>query len=315
MRENPELSIIILNYNGKEYLKNCLSSIFSNDSYAKFEVILVDNASTDHSVDLVRKQFPQVHIIENSINYGFTKGNNIGIRKSRGEYCLILNNDTEFLSGSLKKARDFIAQSPPLTVACCKILNFDGTPQVNCRRFPNLFSEYLKHAFLKIKYIDNPISRRQILRTWERDEVQQVDWASGCFLLTRKKDMEKLGLFDEKFFIYYDDTDLCMRFHKAGGQVLYYPFSVIKHKGAGIMGTRKILPQSNLYGFQSAVYYFRKHHGKIHSILFRLLTEVTWIINLLLLALIDILSLLQIPKIREKERTLIYVLTRYKNIG
>jgi GT2 family glycosyltransferase len=312
MSENPELSVIILNYNGEAYIKNCLDSIFSNGEGINFEVIMIDNASTDSSLDIVKRNFPQVRIIENSINYGYSKGNNIGIHQSRGEYCLILNSDTEILPRSLKRSLDFIKKTPALSIVCAKVLNFDETPQVNCRRFPNFFSDYLNHAFFKIKYIDNPISKRQIIRTWESDKIQQVDWASGCFLLTRKKDLEKAGMFDENFFLLYEDIDLCKRFSRIGGQTIYYPQAIIKHKGGGILGTEKLIPLACLYGFQSAVYYFRKHHGKAQSIGFKWLTKTTWIINLILLAIADVLSLFKISKIREKERLLRYMLNRNK---
>jgi GT2 family glycosyltransferase len=314
MSENLELSVIILNYNGEGYTKNCLDSIFSNSDGVNFEVIMIDNASTDSSLDIVKRNFSQVRIIENSINYGYAKGNNIGIRQSHGEFCLILNSDTELLPNALREALDFVRHSPPLTIVCAKVLNFDGTPQINCRRFPKLLTEYLKHAFYKIKFIDNPLSRRQVIRTWERDEVQKVDWATGCFLLTRKKDIEKIGLFDDNFFLLYEDVDLCLRFHQAGGQTVYYPFSIIKHKGGGILCNPEIVSQSNLYGFQSAVYYFRKHHGKIQAAILHWLTKITWIINLILLSFMDILSFFRIPEIRKKEKMLTYMLTRYKNL-
>jgi GT2 family glycosyltransferase len=313
MRENPELSIIILNYNGEAYIKNCLDSIFSNSDGVNFEIIMIDNASTDSSRDIVKRTFPQVSIIENSINYGYSKGNNIGIRQSGGEYCLILNSDTELLPNALREALDFVRRSPPFTIVCGKVLNFDGTPQINCRRFPNFFSDYLNHAFFKIKYIDNPISKRQIIRTWESDKIQQVDWASGCFLLTRKKDLEKAGMFDEKFFLLYEDTDLCKRFSRIGGRTIYYPRAIIKHKGGGILGTERLIPLACLYGFQSAVYYFRKHHGKVQSIGFKWLTKTTWTINLVLLAIVDLLSFFKISKIRKKEKLLKYMLNRDKS--
>lgn len=314
MKKKSELTVIILNYNGESYIDKCLSSLVKNREDINFEILLVDNASTDSSLDIVRKNFPQVRIIKNQENLGYSKGNNIGIRASKGTYCLILNPDTIILPNAVAELLKLIKSYPGKAIATGKVLNFNGTPQVNCRRFPNLIAEYLKQAFFKIKSIENPISNQQIIRTWERDEIQNVDWISGCFFITKKSDMLSLGGFDEKMRFYYEDTDLCLRFRKIGGQIIYYPFSIIKHKGGGMLSKPQIMLQAYLDDFQSAIYYFRKHHGKVQAIVLLWLTKATWIINLILLALLDILSLFSIPKIREKGKMLKYMLTRYENL-
>ena len=225
-----------------------------------------------------------------------------------------MNPDTIILPNAVVGLVNFIKNHPAKIVASGKVLNLDGSPQINCRMFPSLFAEYLKHAFFKIKTISNPISNRQIIKTWERDEIQNVDWVSGCFFIIKRSDILKLGCFDEKIRYYYEDTDLCLRFRKSGGEVFYYPFSVIKHKGAGLLSNPKVKLQAYLNDFQSAIYYFRKHHSKTQAIILLWYTKVTWIFSLILLFIFDVITFYSITKIKEKEKMLTYMLTRYRNL-
>jgi len=224
-----KLSIVILCWNDIRVIGDCLQSIYESTHRIDFEVIVSDNGSTDGSLEFIRTKFPQVHLLENTVNLRFAKGNNVGIRACEGQYTLILNPDTIIHAGTLDNIVEFAEKHPEAGAFGCRVLNVDGTYQ-GCARPPHtLRSEWC--AALHLGWLSH-ISERfhpGVYVGWEGDTERSVGWLAGCFILTRTELLKKLGGFDEQFFYYYEDTDLCRRIWESGHQVLYSPDFTITH--------------------------------------------------------------------------------------
>ena len=226
-----DLSIIIVSYKVKELLINCLKSIYRQESDLNFEVIVVDNCSKDGSVKMVRELFPETKLLENKQNLGFAHANNQGFFQSNGRNILFLNPDTVVLPGAFKKTVRFIDQHPEIGVVGCKILNPDGSLQYSCRSFPNLLNYFLESTFLYKIFPGNRIVGRFYMTHFEYDLTEEVDVILGAFLLIKREVLKEVGKFDERFFIYSEETDLCYRVRKAGKKVLFFPEAEIIHYG------------------------------------------------------------------------------------
>jgi len=255
---NPELSIIIVSWNVKELLKGCLQSIFKFQNNLALEVIVVDNASSDSTVEMIKKEFPNVKVIANTNNLGFAAANNQGIKESTGEYLLILNPDTKIIKDSLKKMLDFIKQNNQVGIAGFKHVNPDFTLQPSVRRFPNFWPLFFILTKIYKIFPKLPAVEDYFAKDLDYKIPQPVDQVAGSCMLIRKKVLEQIGLFDEKFFIWFEEVDLCKRAKSAGLEVWYTPIAEIIHYGGQSFNQKLTWEKQKLF-FQSACYYFKKH--------------------------------------------------------
>jgi hypothetical protein len=250
-RPTLDLSIVIVSFNTKELTRACLASIYKylGKSGMSFEVVLVDNVSTDGTREMLTREFPQVVTILNDKNVGFGIANNQGIRKAKGEWVLLLNSDTVILDDSLVAMLAF-ARAHPNSFVGPKLLNPDYSPQTSCGPF---FSLPVVFAVLFLK------GDRIGLTRWSPDETRQVDWLSGaCILGPRKLFMDGL-LFDEKIFMYMEEVDLLYRARMRGHKTYFYHACQIVHLGGGSSTNKRKGPVLNIYkGF---TYFYRKHYG------------------------------------------------------
>lgn len=281
-----DLAISVVSYNTKDFLRNCLNSIYQYTRGIKFEVILVDNGSTDGSIEMLRQEFPQVKLIENRENLGFARANNQAIKKSKGKYLLLFNPDSVFRANSLNKMIKFMDDHPEIGIVGCKIFNADGTIQPSNSSFPNVFTEFLRVFQLK-RMISSVKLRKKIgekwgkllgltLREyfrvyWDSERMREVDWVTGACLLVRREAIEEVGLLDENFFMYYEDTDWCYRMRKRGWKVFYYPFFEVVHYAG--TNDAEFSPTVFVERHKSAYYYFQKHGGAKALFLLRLLVR------------------------------------------
>lgn len=219
---NPFVSIVIVNWNGKENLKECLESLSKID-YSNYEVILVDNGSTDGSVTLVKKQFPKVIIVESDKNLGFAGGNNLGYERSKGEYILFLNNDTIVTRNFLGNLVDFIKEKKDLAIIQPKIL-FHRPGSTLHHKINSIGNFLLRSGFLY--HLDYG------KEDTEREFPYEIFSAYGACFLARRSVIEKVGLFDPDYFAYFEETDLCHRIWLAGYKIMILPSVLIYHKGA-----------------------------------------------------------------------------------
>ncbi|MFC1559535.1 glycosyltransferase family 2 protein [Candidatus Margulisiibacteriota bacterium] len=255
-----DLSIIIANHNSKEYLDRCLSSVVKTASDISHEIILVDNASSDGSVKLVREKYPQVKVIENGENLGFSKASNKGIRSAAGKYIMLLNNDVLIKERALKKLVDFLRENSDAGAVGPKLLNIDGTIQHQCRRdFPTPMNAFFYFSGLGRLFPKNK-SLNAYLRTYLDDEVVgAVDSLCGASMVVRKEAIKKIGLLDEDYFMYGEDLDWCYRIKKAGWKIYYQPQAEIVHYGGR---TSRQNSYKNIYEFHKAMrLFYRKHYA------------------------------------------------------
>ena len=253
-----ELSIIIVNYNVKEFLQNLLHSIEKASSNIVKEIIVIDNASDDGSVEVIKEKFPSVNLLENKINVGFGKANNQGLAIAKGKYILFINPDCIVSEDTLDKMISFFESHPDCGLAGCKILNSDGTLQLACRRsFPGPWTSFTKVTGLSNIFPNSKIFARYNLTYLDENKTYEVDAVSGSFMMIRKEVYEKTGGFDELFFMYGEDLDLCYRVQKNDYKVFYvHDTQIIHYKGESTK--RSNLDETKL--FYDAMHLFVKKH-------------------------------------------------------
>ena len=280
--DEVDLAILIISYNTRELLRNCLNSLYQKTEGIRFEVMVVDNSSSDNSAG-IRKEFPQVKLIENRENLGFARANNQAIKRSRARYFLLFNPDTSLKASSPHKMIKFMDNHPEVGIMGCKILNTDESIQPSNSSFPNLFTEFLR-AFQVKKLIPGVGARERIgekwsgmlgatLREyfrvyWDSERIREVDWVSGACLLIRRDAIEEVGLLDEDFFMYYEDADWCYRMRKKGWKTYYFPFFEVTHcigESDSRFSSRTFIERQ-----RSMYHYFKKHKGKKAVFLLRL---------------------------------------------
>jgi GT2 family glycosyltransferase len=253
-----DLSVIIVNWNTRDLLALCLQSLHSTVQEASFEVWVVDNASSDDSVALVRERFPQTHLIANSENVGFVRANNQALSRCQGRYVLLLNSDTEALPGSLDQAVQFMDQHPSAGIAGARLDNPDGTFQASFTPFPTLWREFLILSGLG-RLLVRP-SFPSYGPQAERGPQKINGYFEGAFMLARREALDQVGGLDERIFMYAEDVDWCYRFQQSGWQVWYLPHTSIIHYGGQSTKKRRGRMEAELY--RSRVYFFRKHYGR-----------------------------------------------------
>lgn len=230
-----KLSIIIVSYNVEELLKKCLSSVKTSTAGIENEIFVVDNDSYDNSASMVKKNFPNVKLIENRSNAGFSKANNQAIKVAKGEYVLILNPDTELLKDTLLKMINYMDTSgPDIAVSTCRVELADGSLDRDCRRsFPTP-----SRAFFHFSGLSKIFRGSKIFDTYNMGYVSdsdetELDACVGAFMLIRRNVLKEVGPFDEDYFFYGEDLDLCYRIREKGYKIMYSPITkIIHHKGA-----------------------------------------------------------------------------------
>lgn len=251
----PDLSIIIINWNTRDLLANCLDSIAQTGDDLAVEIIIVDNASDDGSQAMVRQRYPHVRLIANRENTGFARANNQGLTVSRGRYSLLLNSDTIILPGSLTALVDTADIYTDAGIIGCKLLNSDGSLQESWASFPTFWSEILGRNFRAGRLVD------------ETRGLYEVDWVGGACLLARPAAIEAVGGLDESFFMYSEETDWCFRMRQQGWQVYYLAGAEIIHLGGGSASRTSATQLARLY--ESKIQFFAKHYGPWRAALLR----------------------------------------------
>jgi GT2 family glycosyltransferase len=274
MKEKPVLSIVIVSWNVREDLRECLQSLLRDEGSrlesGEIEIIVVDNASTDGTAEMVNLEFPRVKLLVNSQNLGYTKANNIGINHSRGKYILLLNPDTIVHQGALQALIDCAESHPEAGIIGAKLLNPDGSVQRSARSFPDIGAGLFRNTFLGRLFPNNPFVRRYLLADFGYDEVREVDWVSGAAMLVRRDLIERIGVLDERFWAYCEDVDLCWRAWQAGYKVLFCPNAVITHK-VGRSSDQRLVPSLIQHHKSMWLFYLKNYRHRYPLILFPLI--------------------------------------------
>ncbi len=264
-----DLSIIIVNWNTRELLSKCLRLVYDTVTGLEFEVFVVDNASQDGSVAMVKELFPQVLLIENEENVGFARANNQAIKQSSGRYILLLNTDTFVREDAVERMVAFMDAHPEAGAAGCRLYYPDGKLQLSCNSFPTLFTEFCLAASLDRLFPRSPLFGRYKMSYWDFDEVREVDVVLGAFMIIRRQAIEQVGLLDETFFMYSEEVDWCYRIKKNGWKIYYVPYAEATHIWGGSSG--QVRAEMLVEMYKSRIAFFQKYYGWISALALKLL--------------------------------------------
>jgi hypothetical protein len=262
-----DLSIIIVSWNSRQDLERCLPSIPAATAGHSYEVVLVDNDSADNTLEYVRSVMPECVCHRNDVNRGFAAGNNQGISLAHGRYCLLLNPDTVLKSGACDRLIEFMDLHATVSACGPALLNGDGSPQRTGVRFPSLWNLFVEALFL-----DRLFPRTRLFgahRELYADPAvpRMVDYVQGSCLLVRRETVDRIGLLDESFFMYFEETDWCKRMNDSGGEVWYVPAARVVHLGGGAFGHYDEKRLTTYH--RSLLQFFKKHHSPWEQLLLR----------------------------------------------
>jgi hypothetical protein len=260
-----DISIIIVNWNTKDLLIECLNSLEEQKGTFQKEVIVVDNGSSDGSQAAVRASFPKVQVIENKANLGFAKANNIGIKASKGRYLCLINSDVKVLDGCLDQLVRYMDQETSIGIVGPKILWPDMALQDSCRKFPSLWNNICDLLHLNRLFPKSDIFSSEHMMFFDHMTIRNVEGLVGCFLMIRKDALEKIGLFDEQFFIYFEETDLCKRFRDKNWKIVFFPDAQAIHYGR--KSSSKDASRFSFEQLKSKIQYWKKQHRRLTVII------------------------------------------------
>ncbi|MBN2593271.1 MAG: glycosyltransferase family 2 protein [Sedimentisphaerales bacterium] len=273
-----DVSIIIVSWNTKGLLRDCLSSVCENAGEIDYEIIVIDNASTDGSAEMVKNDFKQVILIENSENRGFAAANNQGMAIAKGRYVLLLNSDTVVLDDAIANTARFADENPQAAVIGCRVLNPDRTLQRTCFMFPSVLNMLLSSTYLYKLFPKSRFFGREQMTWWNRNDVRPVDVVTGCYMLVRREAIDQVGMMDERFFMYCEETDWCYRFREKGWMVMFAPVGQIIHFGGQSTAQK---PVAMIVQLRLSILKFMKKHYSLPVYLFaRLLVAMFFAVRL-----------------------------------
>ncbi len=277
----PDISVLIVSFNTRDHLRECLRSLQEQTGEARFETIVLDNASRDGSADMVAAEFPEVKLIRSEANLGFGNGNNRALREASGRYIVLLNSDALLPPQALALALALMEPSLDVGMGGGLLVASGGGWQPSARLFPSLLNEFLNLSGLAARH---PCSRfyGRFDRTWaDPGLAADVDWVPGAFAIIRRELVDRIGFFDPRFFLYYEEVDLCRRIKAAGFRVCYWPELRVTHIGGESSKTQEGMAfsshgsQLTLWRMRSQLLYYRKWHGFLMTGLVKAL-EQAW---------------------------------------
>ena len=263
------LSVVIVSYNSEKQIGNCLESIYNDKSSSDYEIIVVDNASKDDTKDLIQRKYPEAVIIANAENRGFAAASNQGIKIAGGKYILLLNPDTLVKRGCLGACVNFINNNPEAGIVGCRILFPDGSVQPSMRDFPTLWNCFVESFFLYKIFRKTFLFGKYHGSCYDYTKIQEANVLLGAFLLIRRSVIDQIGMLDERFFLYAEETDFCYRAKAAGLKNVFFPGGEIVHSAGGSAEQTSI--SSFIYLHESLNKYADKHFKKVMVSMFKAL--------------------------------------------
>ena len=271
----PDVSIIIVSWNVRDLLLQCLVALPAATGALSFEIIVVDNASNDGTVEAVRSAFPDVRVIANNENLGFTAANNQALAVARGDFLFLLNPDTEPRPSAIAELHRYLLAHPQVGIVGPRLWYADGSLQPSRRRFPTLATLFMESTVVQ-EYLPNlSLFARYYVTDRSPDDAQTVDWIVGAAMCVRRQVYEQIGGLDERFFMYCEELDWCQRVVEAGWQVAYVPNAqVVHHEGRS---SEQVVAARHIRFFTSRVRYTCKYHGAIIAETLRLWLLATFV--------------------------------------
>jgi len=273
------VSLVIVVWNAKKYVLECLDSLREHCGEACPEIVVVDNASTDGTPELVAELYPEVKLIRNSENLGFAKANNIGIAQTSGEYVCLVNSDVKFLDNCISPMVDYLSKNPAVAMVGPKMLAPDGRVWRSTMRFPTIWNHFSRALGLDIAFKGSRWFGGLLMSDFDHRTTTPVEILNGWFMVVRRSAMERVGLLDPQFFMYGEDVDWCYRFHQAGEGVVFFAEAGAIHYGGASSSHAPLRFYLELY--RATWQYWRKHHGTLAQIAFLAAFSVHHAIRLL----------------------------------
>jgi len=292
-----DLSIIIVNWNTRDMLMDCLGAVFETVKGVSFEVWLVDNGSTDGSVEAAKGAYPSIHTISNKENLGFAAANNQAFRRMAGKYALLVNTDALLTHNAVKTLYDFMEARPGTGMACGQLLNRDGSKQNSIASFPSLWALVSNETLLRVLFPKKFPSKR-----WEYVQPLEVDSCIGACMILRKTALDAVGLFDERYFFFLEETDMAYKMKQAGWKVYFVPEARIFHFQGKSVGKRV---DGRIMYYRSRYAFFKKWYGP-----WGLLAYPLVFFRLLINALLNLLAVLGTLGLQEKPKRKLSAYTR-----
>lgn len=258
----PDVSVVVVSYNTASLFKPMFAALYQAASAISLETIVVDNASSDNSVDILARDYPEVTLIKNTTNVGFGRANNQAIPYIRGRHVLLLNTDAFVSPDTLDKTISYLDNDPSCGILGVRLIGEDGSLQPSCRYFPTPWNVFLQRTGLSRFF---PHQRLVDDMNWDHASVRPCDWVPGCYYLVRGDLVRRHGFFDPRFFLYYEEVDHCRSMKNAGWKVVYYPHTAVVHIGGESAKTKgsvtKAGRQISVLQIESELLYFRKYYG------------------------------------------------------
>jgi len=268
MIDIPDVTIIIVNWNVRDLLRDCLKSVYEQTRAISIEVVVVDNASSDGSIEMVERQFPQLKLFKNKENLGFAKANNQAIKQSKGRYVLLLNPDSVVLDDAVGIMVRFMDARGDVGAVGPKILNPDKTVQMACGRYsPTLLTELWDFTGLSSVFPESRIFGKSLMGFWAHNDTREVELLSGACMMVRRETIAQIGLMDEQFFLFAEDTDWCYRMRENGWKIYLNADAEIIHLGHQSVNRNWI--NATVESHESMYLFFLKQHGRLSGISYR----------------------------------------------
>ncbi|MCS6840213.1 MAG: glycosyltransferase family 2 protein [Roseiflexus sp.] len=280
-----DVTVILVNWNGSALLERALTALFTTTHTSTCQVVVVDNASSDDSVAMVRRQFPGVTLLVNEENVGFGRANNQALALAEGRYILLLNTDAFVHDGAVDGMVAFMDAHPDAGSVGCRLYYEDGSLQRSCFAFPTLATELWNALFLDKLFPKSRFFGRYQMTYWDMNDIRPVDSLMGACLMVRTDVVKRIGLFDEQFFMYSEEIDLCYRLQQEGFKNYYLPTVSATHLWGG--SSRRIRHESFLRLYQSRVKFFRKHYGERTAQWYKAILSLSSLIRVLAGGLIN----------------------------
>lgn len=286
-----DVSVIIVNWNTRDMLRDCLRSVYVQTQGVLFEVIVIDNHSSDGSSLMVRSEFPQVILIENLKNRGFAAANNQGMKIAQGRYLLLLNPDTLVLDHAIQKTIEYADHHFDVGVVGCQVWENENTIQRTCFGFPSVLNLLIQKSGLRRVFPRSRFWTREQMGWWDRNSEQDVDVVSGMFMLVRRPAIDQVGLMDEDYFVYAEEADWCYRFSRAGWRRVFVPIARIIHRDGGSKSTAQISVKMFVQQQRSILIFHKKHLGMGSWLASKMIFLGSMVIRWILFGLLSILGI------------------------
>ncbi len=280
------VSVIIVSWNTKDILRDCITSVYAQTNCIEFEVIVVDNCSSDETVEMVLNEFPQVIVIANKTNRGFAAANNQGMLIAKGHYYLLLNPDTLVLDGAIQKTYVFAEENRGIGIVGCQVWLDDQNIQQTCFSFPSISDLIIQKTGLRRFFHSSHIFGRMNYGWWDRKSPMDVDVISGMYMLVRLEAVKQVGLMDESYFVYAEETDWCFRFREVGWRCVFTPIARIVHLDGGNKSTDQISVKMFVQMQKSQLIFYRKQRGLSSWFIAKSIFISTMLVNYCLFSLL-----------------------------